>query len=79
MGITSLIRKIRFLIKLMIIYAKKLSKRNKWNYYQLKGNEKLNMYIEQRVSAEQTYRYYWINKGIWDGPLPRKFEKNEQI
>src|ERR1044071_5273210 len=33
------------------------------------------MHIEQRVSAGQTYRYYWINKGIWDGPSPREFGK----
>src|ERR1044071_6400644 len=33
------------------------------------------MHIEQRVSAGQTYRYYKINKRIWDGPSPREFGK----
>src|ERR1044071_9352426 len=42
----------------------------------IKGNGKIEyIYIAQRVSAGQTYRYYWINKEIWDGPLLRKFGK----
>src|ERR1044072_3382805 len=42
----------------------------------IKGNGKIEyIYIEQRVSAGQTYRYYWINKEIWDGPSPREFSK----
>src|ERR1044072_5206304 len=60
--------------------TKKHSERNKRNYYRLgrrieKLKERVNIHPEQKVSARRTYRYYWINKEIWDGPSPREFGK----
>jgi hypothetical protein len=60
--------------------TKKHSERNKRNYYRLgrrieKLKERVNIHPEQKVSARRTYRYYKINKGIWDGPSPREFGK----
>src|ERR1043165_8075901 len=60
--------------------TKKCNERNKRNYYQLgrrieKLKERVNIHPEQKVSARRTYRYYKVNKGIWDSPSPREFGK----
>ena len=60
--------------------TKKCNERNKRNYYRLgrrieKLNERVNIHPEQKVSARRTYRYYKVNKRIWDGPSPREFGK----
>src|ERR1044072_3265733 len=60
--------------------TKKHNERNKRNYYRLgrrieKLKERVNIHPEQKVSARRTYRYYKVNKGIWDGPSPREFGK----
>ena len=60
--------------------TKKCNERNKRNYYRLerrieKLNERVNIHLEQKVSARRIYRYYKVKKEIWDGPSPREFGK----
>ena len=70
--ITELLRRIH-------LNTKKNDVNNKKNWYKvgkkLLSGEKFKWHDESKVGARRTYRFYSVNKGVWNGPTPRQLAK----